>query len=60
MTYFYRSPSHPAQRDDGALRRLPTARREPDRGPDRAETPSAAPRGLSQAEIRQIIQDILG
>ena len=63
MTNSYRYPASPAQRDDGSAQRFTVAGHEADRTNSphsRAETNSAATRGLSRAEIRAIVRDLLG
>ena len=56
MTNLYRVTNKPGQRDSSTM---PNLGREPDRSPERGEPPATI-RGLSRAEIREIVRDLLG
>lgn len=60
MTKTYRLTNKPGQRDASNLPRFPIARRELDRSPNRGDTQTATVSGLSRAEIREIVRDLLG
>ncbi len=60
MTNPYRLTNKPGQRDASSKPRLPIAGRKPDQTPKRGDAPAAAIRGLSRAEIREIVRDLLG